>query len=125
MFFLRLYCKKEKFLPLTTWLLLSSFGMLLVSNLGTSIHLTAQSHGNNVNTPHTLDSENKYTQLNITTTINKEFTILRIDPLVFFDSFQSILILNILLMIAIVISTRLHNPQTQYFANKRAPPYIA
>ncbi|GAA5110373.1 hypothetical protein [Bartonella jaculi] len=39
-----------------------------------------------------------------------------------FSALQSILTLNVFLIAAIAICTRLDNLQTQCFANKRAPP---
>ncbi|OLL55642.1 hypothetical protein AT238_03390 [Bartonella henselae] len=122
MFFLHIYCKKEKFPPFTIWLLLSSLGILLINDLEAYIHLIAP-HVSNVITINAFDLENKYDQLNITTTTNKKFLTLHTDYVLPFRTFQSILVLNTSLIAAIVICTQLNNFQMQCFTNKRAPPF--
>ncbi|EJF86392.1 hypothetical protein [Candidatus Bartonella washoeensis] len=121
MFFLHLSCKKGNFLPVTTWLLLSSFGILLTSKL-VYIHFIAQPNAINGITTNVCDSENKYDQLNITTAANKKFVTLHTNYVLPFNAPQGSLTLNIFLIIAMVICRQLHNLQTQFFSNKRAPP---
>ncbi|WP_406604239.1 hypothetical protein [Bartonella gliris] len=122
MFFLHLYCKKENLLPFTTWFFLSSFGMLLASNLEARAYLIKQSQASNIVKTNTLDPQNKCDQLNVTTTETEKFITLRTAPILPIHIFQDILALNLFLIAAIVICIRLGNFQIQYFTNKRAPP---
>nr|WP_019221576.1 hypothetical protein [Bartonella senegalensis] len=120
MFFLHLYCKKEKFPSFTIWLLLSSFGVLLKNGLSAYAHLMVQPRVNNVITTHTFGLENKYDQVNITTATNKEFSTLDTNYVLPFKTFQKILGTSLIATIA--ICTGLRNFHTQCFAKKRAPP---
>ncbi len=122
MYFLHLYCKKENFLPFTTWLLLSSFGVLLTNNAGARAYLLKRLQANNIVETNTLDSQNKRDQLNVTTTENKKFVTLHGDSVLPLNIFRNILIWNLFLITTTFICTQLENLQTQYFSNKRAPP---
>ncbi|VEJ45568.1 hypothetical protein [Bartonella vinsonii] len=122
MFFLHLSCKKENFLPLTIWLLLSSFGVLLTSDLGTRPYLIKRSQENNIVKTETLYPQNKREQMNATITENTKFITLHTNPVLPIGTFQNPLTLSLFLIITTVIYTQLKNLQTQYFSNKRAPP---
>lgn len=121
MLFLHLYCKKENFLPFTTWLFLSSFGVLLTSNLGTHTYLIKQTKVNDIVGKNTLDPQNKCDRLNITITKNEKSVTFHIDSILPINLVQDI-ILSLFLIISIMICTQFVHLQTQYFANKRAPP---
>ncbi|ENN94750.1 hypothetical protein [Bartonella vinsonii] len=122
MFFLHLSCKKENFLPLTIWLLLSSFGVLLTSNLGTRSYLIKRPQENNIVKTETLYPQNKREQLNVITTGNTKFITFHTNPILPIGTFYPPLTLSLFLIITTVIYTQLKNLQTQYFSNKRAPP---
>ncbi|WP_039758135.1 hypothetical protein [Bartonella queenslandensis] len=121
MFFLHFYCKKENFLPLTTWIFLSSLGMFLTGNLGMRAYLIKQSHISHITKTNKLYLQNKYDQLNVTTTENKKLVTFHTES-IFMEIFQKILILNLFLIKIPAIDTRLRHFQMQYFSNKRAPP---
>ncbi|WP_273723456.1 hypothetical protein [Bartonella sp. AU18XJBT] len=121
MCFLHLYCKKENFLPLTTWIFLSSLGVLLTSNLGTRAYLIKQSHTNNIIKTNRFDLQNKYDQLNTTTTENKKLVTPHAES-IFMRTFQRILTLDFFLIKIPAVDTRFCNIKMQYFSNKRAPP---
>ncbi|WP_375661548.1 hypothetical protein [Bartonella sp. CR127HXZ] len=121
MCFLHLYCKKENFLPLTTWIFLSSLGVFLTSNLGTRAYLIKQSHTNNIIKTNRFNLHNKCDQLNVTTTENKKLVILHTES-IFTKTFQKILTLDFFLIKIPAIGTRFLSVKTQYFSNKRAPP---
>ncbi|WP_330167477.1 hypothetical protein [Bartonella grahamii] len=121
MCFLHLYCKKENFLPLTTWIFLSSLGMCLTSNLGMRAYLIKQSHTNNIIKTNRFYLHNKCDQLNVITTENKKLVTLHTES-IFMRTFQKILTLDFFLINIPAIDTRLRNVKTQYFSNKRAPP---
>ncbi|WP_375706835.1 hypothetical protein [Bartonella sp. AA126HLJHH] len=121
MFFLHLYCKKEDFLPLTTWIFLSSLGVFLTSNLETRAYLIKQSHTNNVIKTNRLDLHHKCDHVNVTTTENKKFVTLHTES-IFIRTFQKILTLDFFLIKIPAVDTRFRNVKTQYFSNKRAPP---
>ncbi|OPB35071.1 hypothetical protein [Bartonella taylorii] len=122
MLFLHLYCKKENFLPFATWLLLSSFGILLVNNLGTRTYWLKQPQASNVVKTNTLELHNKHAQLRVATTEKKKFGILHTDPVLPISAFQNISALKRFLMNAVIICKQLGNLQTHFFLNKRAPP---
>ncbi|MCZ2158265.1 hypothetical protein NPX99_03060 [Bartonella sp. 220] len=122
MFFLHLSCKKENFLSFTIWLLLSSFGVLLTSSLGTRPYLIKRSQENNIVKTETLYPQNKREQLNVTTTKNTKLITFHTNPVLPIDTFQNPLTLSLFLIITTIIYTQLKNLQTQYFSNKRAPP---
>nr|WP_273759421.1 hypothetical protein [Bartonella sp. ML70XJBT.G] len=119
MLFLHLSCKKENFLPFTTWLLLSSFGVLLASNVETLTYLIKQPQANNIVKMNTLDLQNKY-HLNVSK--NKKLVTLHTNSILPINIVQDILTLNPFLITSIMICTRFEHLQTQYFTNKRAPP---
>ncbi|WP_375670840.1 hypothetical protein [Bartonella sp. CL434QHHD] len=137
MFFLHLYCKKEDFLPLTTWIFLSSLGVFLTSTLGTRAYLIKQSHTNLIKQSHTnlikqshtnniiktnrFDLQNKCDQLNATTTENKKLVTPHAES-IFMRTVQRILTLDFFLIKIPAVDTRFRNVKTQYFSNKRAPP---
>ncbi|WP_375616719.1 MULTISPECIES: hypothetical protein [unclassified Bartonella] len=121
MFFLHLYCKKEDFFPLTTWIFLSSLGVFLTSNLETRAYLIKQSHTNNVIKTNRFDLHHKCDQVNVTTTENKKTAPLHTES-IFIRTFQTILTLDFFLIKIPAIVTQPCNFQTQYFSNKRAPP---
>nr|WP_210302696.1 hypothetical protein [Bartonella callosciuri] len=122
MFFLHLFCKKENFFPFATWLLLSSFGMLLISHLEVYVHLIARSNAKNIITTNAFDLKDKRDKLNVTTTENKKLVTLPIDSVLSANIFQNIIALNLFLIMTIALCIRVGNLQTQYFSNKRAPP---
>ncbi|CAK01886.1 hypothetical protein [Bartonella tribocorum] len=121
MLFLYFYCKKENLLPLTTWIFLSSLGVFLTSTLEMRAYLIKQSHTSNLIKTNKLYSQNKYDQLNVTTTENKKPVTFHTES-IFMKIFQKILTLNLFLIKIPAIDTRLRNFQMQYFSNKRAPP---
>ncbi|WP_375610650.1 MULTISPECIES: hypothetical protein [unclassified Bartonella] len=121
MFFLHLYCKKEDFLPLTTWIFLSSLGVFLTNNLETRAYLIKQSHTNNVIKTNRFDLHHKCDQVNVTTTENKKLVTLHTES-IFIRTFQKILTLDFFLIKIPAVDTRFRNVKTQYFSNKRAPP---
>ncbi|WP_375643535.1 MULTISPECIES: hypothetical protein [unclassified Bartonella] len=121
MFFLHLYCKKEDFLPLTTWIFLSSLGVFLTSTLGTRAYLIKQSHTNNIIKTNRFDLQNKCDQLNATTTENKKLVTPHAES-IFMRTVQRILTLDFFLIKVPAVDTRFCNVKTQYFSNKRAPP---
>ncbi|WP_375665698.1 hypothetical protein [Bartonella sp. TT121SHDZB] len=121
MLFLYLYCKKENFLPLTTWIFLSSLGVFLTSNLGTRAYLIKQSHTSNILKTNRFDLQNRCDQLNVTTTENKKLVTLHTES-IFMRTFQRILTLDLFLIKIPAIDTQMRDFQTQYFSNKRAPP---
>nr|WP_273721130.1 MULTISPECIES: hypothetical protein [unclassified Bartonella] len=120
MLFLHLYCKKENFLPFTTWLLLSGFGVLLASNLEKLAYLIKQPQANNIVSTNTLDPQNEYHHLNVSE--NKKFVTLHTDSVLPINIVQNILTLNPFLITSVMICRRFEHLQTQYFTNKRAPP---
>ncbi|KEC54571.1 hypothetical protein O9A_01185 [Bartonella koehlerae C-29] len=81
--------------------------------------MMAQPHVINAITTNAFNLENKYDHLNIPPARNKKFLTLHTDYVLPFRDFQSILVLNKSLIAAIIICIRLHNFQTQCFANKR------
>ncbi|WP_375650075.1 hypothetical protein [Bartonella sp. OT172YNZD] len=121
MFFLHLYCKKEDFLPLTTWIFLSSLGVFLTSNLGTRAYLIKQLHTNNIIKTNKFDLHNKCDHVNVTTIENKKLVTLHTES-IFMRTFQKILTLDFFLIKILAIDTGFRNVKTQYFSNKRAPP---
>ncbi|WP_375608269.1 MULTISPECIES: hypothetical protein [unclassified Bartonella] len=121
MLFLYLYYKKENFLPLITWIFLSSLGVFLTDNLGMRAYLIKQSHTNNIIKMNKFDLQNKCDQLNVTTTENKKTAPLHTES-IFIRTFQTILTLDFFLIKIPAIVTQPCNFQTQYFSNKRAPP---
>ncbi|EJF90821.1 hypothetical protein ME1_00021 [Bartonella vinsonii subsp. arupensis OK-94-513] len=122
MFFLHLSCKKENFLPFTMWFLLSSFSVLLTSNLGERAYLIKRPQENNIVKTDVIYPQNKREQLNVTSTENTKFITLHTNPVLPINNFQNTLALSLFLIIIVVIYTQLKTPQTQYFSNKRAPP---
>ncbi|PIT68973.1 hypothetical protein [Bartonella tribocorum] len=127
MLFLYLCCKKENFLPFTTWIFLSSLGVFLTNNLGTRAYLIKQSHTSNIIKTNRFDLQNKYDQLNIAATESQKFVtfpkfIAFYAESFFMRIFQKILTMNLFLIKIPAIDTRLRNFQMQYFSNKRAPP---
>ncbi|WP_156851579.1 hypothetical protein [Bartonella refiksaydamii] len=122
MLFLRFYCKKENFLPFATWLLLSSFGVLLTNNLGARAYWLKQLQASNIVKKNTLEPHNKHPQLNVATTGNKKLGTPHTDPILPISTFQNTPTLKLFLMIILAICIRLGNLQTQCFSNKRAPP---
>ncbi|WP_375685329.1 hypothetical protein [Bartonella sp. TT110JLCBS] len=121
MFFLHLYCKKEDFLPLTTWIFLSSLGVFLTNNLGTRAYLIKQSHTNNIIKTNRFDLHNKCDQVNVTTTENKKLVTCHTES-IFMRTFQRILALDFFLIKIPAVDTQFRSVKTQYFSNKRAPP---
>ncbi|WP_244979363.1 hypothetical protein [Bartonella queenslandensis] len=125
MFFLHLYCKKENFLPLTTWIFLSSLGVFLTNNLGTRAFLIKQSHTSNIIKTNRFDLQNQCNQLNVTRTENKKLVTPHTES-IFMRTFQKILALYPFLIKVPAISPHLRDFRTQYFlnnfSNKRAPP---
>ncbi|UNE55133.1 hypothetical protein LNM86_04700 [Bartonella machadoae] len=120
MFFLQLPCKKENFFPFTIWLLLSGFGMLLISNLGAAAYLIKQPQENNIVKTNSFYPQNKSHRLKAITTENKNFATFHINLILPNGGFLPTL--NLFLVIVIVICTQFRNLKTQYFSNKRAPP---
>lgn len=123
MLFLHLYCKKENFLSLTTWLLLSSFSVLLMSNLEKLVCLSKQPQASNIVRTNILDPQNECIHLNATTTENKKFVTLYTDSILPINIIQNILVLNLFLITSIIFCRQFGHLQMQYFANKRAPPF--
>ncbi|MBB4076121.1 Ca2+/H+ antiporter [Bartonella fuyuanensis] len=118
MLFLYLYYKKENFLPLTTWIFLSSLGIFLTSNLGTRADLIKQSHANNIIKTNRFDLQNEHNQSNVTTIESKKLVTL-LNESIFIRIFPKILILDLLSIKVSTIDTRLHDFQTQ---SPRSPP---
>ncbi|GAA4662972.1 hypothetical protein [Bartonella pachyuromydis] len=121
MLFLHLYCKKENFLPFTTWLLLAGFGVLLTSNLEMLAYLSEQPQVNNIVEANTLDLQNEYNHSNVNE--NKKFATLHTDSVLPINIVQDIQALNLFLRTSIIICIQFERLQTQYFTNKRAPPF--
>ncbi|WP_455478948.1 hypothetical protein V4B17_04125 [Bartonella sp. B23] len=123
MLFLHLSCKKENFLSFTAWILLSSFGILLTNNLGTRAYSIKQSQADNIVETNTLDSQNKRNQLNAKTTKNKKLVTLHKDSVLPLSILQNISMLDLFLITTTFVCSELENLQTQYFSDKRAPPF--
>nr|WP_144755634.1 hypothetical protein [Bartonella saheliensis] len=123
MLFLHLYCKKENFLSFTAWLLLSSFSVLLTSNLERLASLSKQPQANNIVRTNTLDSQNECMHSNAPITENKKFVTFYTDSILSINIIQNILVLNLFLITSIIFCRQFGHLQMQYFANKRAPPF--
>ncbi|EJF85002.1 hypothetical protein [Bartonella rattimassiliensis] len=128
MLFLHLYCKKENFFPLTTWIFLSSLSVFLTSNLGARAYLIKQSHTNTIIKTNRFDFQsyrfnlqNQRYQLSVPVTDSRKLITLYTES-IFMKALQQILTLGLFLINIPVIDTQFHNFQTQYFSNKRAPP---
>lgn len=122
MVFLRLYCKKEKLLPFTACLLLSSFGVLLTNSLEVQTSWIKQPYTRYITKTDRFYPQNKYDSSPVTITANKKLITLPTNYISPISTFQSVFIFSIFLITTIVICIRFCNFQIQYFLNKRAPP---
>ncbi len=120
MFFLYRYHKNRNFFSFTAWFLLYGFGILLTSTLETQTYLIKQAYVSNIITTNVLDQKNKSNDVNITTSINKNFLTLYIGCASVINIFKNTL--NLSLITAVTLSEQLRNYQAPYFTSKRAPP---
>ncbi|MET3589419.1 hypothetical protein ABID23_000496 [Bartonella silvatica] len=124
MFFLHLYCKKENFLFLTTWLLLSSLGVWLTNSLQARASWSKQVQTSHIAKMKRLNPEKKCDQLSLTITEDKKFLKHDIDPILSLNTFRNIIRLKKFLIKSTAVCIQIENLKTQYFSNKRAPPFF-
>lgn len=124
MFCLHLHCKKEIFISLTIWFLLSNFGIYLINSSEVRAYLLRQQYTSHAIHTATLHSKDKNNQANFVRVASKQFLTFYVHHVSLVVTAQNILTTNIFSNFFIMICTRLDSLQTQYVLNQRAPPIV-